>query len=198
MAKRPDLRSRILTAAMDLSASQGWRTITLAEIAAAAKTSPDKLHDLFSSKIVILNGLSTQIDDQVSAAGSPGGDSVRDNLFEILMRRFELLTVHKDGIKAALRGTVGVDPAATLCGCRALNRSMAADLELAGVNSRGLVGQLRTRALAIGFARVLRVWLSDDGEDMGKTMAALDRVLDRLEQTARSCPGRQQKASAAA
>lgn len=189
MAKRSTLAERVIAAAMTLSASQGWRQITLADIAATAKISPEQLFDLFPSKLAVLNGLNRRIDEQVIADGAPSGDSIRDNLFEMLMRRFEALTPNKEGIGAILRDTVSVDPMASFCGCRALCRSMAWSLEISGVSSSGMAGQIRTRVLAAAFVQAVRVWLGDDSEDMAKTMAALDRMLERMERAARACPG---------
>jgi hypothetical protein len=48
----------------------------------------------------------------------------------------------------------------------------------------------RRRALALGMVGVwlstVRAWAEDESEDLGTTMAALDRALDRAEQVART------------
>jgi hypothetical protein len=48
----------------------------------------------------------------------------------------------------------------------------------------------RRRAIALGLVAVwlstVRAWAEDDSEDLGPTMAALDRALDRAEQVART------------
>jgi len=54
-------------------------------------------------------------------------------------------------------------------------------LEAAGIDSSGLKGLLRTKALSAVYLMSLRGWLKDDTADLSKTMAALDGYLRRLE-----------------
>ena len=52
-------------------------------------------------------------------------------------------------------------------------------LTAAGISAAGPTGLLRAQGLALLFARVLRVFVNDDDEAHARTMAALDRELDR-------------------
>jgi hypothetical protein len=52
-------------------------------------------------------------------------------------------------------------------------------LEAAGIDSEGPVGALKLQGLALAWARVLRVWFSDNDPGLASTMAALDRELTR-------------------
>ena len=78
------------------------------------------------------------------------------------------------------------DPEAMLCEPVRLRRSMRWMLEATDLSSAGLRGQLRIEALCALYVSMLRVWLHDDSEDMGRTMAVLDRRLRRLDRLTRS------------
>jgi len=57
-------------------------------------------------------------------------------------------------------------------------RSMQWMLTAAGVSAAGTGGMMRAQGLALLFAHVLRTF-ADDDDDNARTMAALDRELDR-------------------
>ena len=78
------------------------------------------------------------------------------------------------------------NPETLLCEPLRLRRSMRWMLEAADLSSAGLRGQLRIKALCALYVSMLRVWLHDDSEDMGRTMAVLDRRLRRLDRLTRS------------
>jgi hypothetical protein len=50
-------------------------------------------------------------------------------------------------------------------------------LSAAGVDSSGMIGGMRAQALAVMFARVMRVWVDDEDPGLARTMAELDREL---------------------
>ena len=60
---------------------------------------------------------------------------------------------------------------------------MALTLEAAGLGASGLHGLVRVQGLTLIYLDTLRVWLDDDSEDMGKTMATLDRRLGQADRT---------------
>lgn len=192
MAKTSDKSDPVVRAAFELAARLGWRHVGLADIADHSKLSLADLYERYGSKNDILLAFARAIDKAVLAgAEAPSEDeSVRDRLFDALMRRFEALAPYKGGLAAILRDGAG-GPLALLCGGASLLRSMAWTLESVGVGSNGLIGRIRTKGLAAVYLSTLRVWLRDDSEDLAPTMAALDRRLARAESLANSgLPGR--------
>jgi AcrR family transcriptional regulator len=187
--KKSDPKRHVVESAMALAAERGWRRLTLGEIAEAAGLTLAELRAQISAKPAILLALNDLVDEAMLAAGPGDGDSARERLFEVLMRRFEALQPYKDGIASALRDGPG-DPLAALCGGLVLLRSMAWTLEAAGIGSAGLIGLARTKVLAGIYLSTIPVWLRDDSEDLGRTMAALDRRLARAESLAALCAGR--------
>ena len=68
-----------------------------------------------------------------------------------------------------------------LCG---LERSLIWLQDVAGLRRHGLRARLARRAIAVAYLRALRVWFEDDGADLGKTMAELDKQLRRIQNVA--------------
>ena len=185
--KRKDARQAIIESALTLAASRGWARVGLGDIAEAAGVSLAELRAEFSSKAAIVAAYFANIDREVLAARDPemAGRPATERLFDVLMKRFDLLNAHREGAVAIVRSTPS-DPEAMLCASLALRRSMRWMLEAADLSSAGLRGQLRAKALCALYLSMLRIWLHDDSEDMARTMAVLDRRLKRLDRMTRS------------
>ena len=203
-ARRPsgDPAARAVDAALALAAERGWRHVTLGDIAREAKLPLGELYTLYPGRSAVLAAFARRIDGIVLADGEAEGDSARERLFEVLMRRFDALRPHKAAVEAILRDG-GADPLAALCGVSGLVRSMAWMLEAAGIRSHGIRGRARARGLALLYLATMRVWLSDDSPDMSRTMASLDKRLSRAESLMGLCerlkprPRREHEAAAA-
>jgi AcrR family transcriptional regulator len=173
----------IVAAALKLIAQRGWRDVTLRAIATEAAVPFAELYAMFPTKAAIVGAFLADIDRQVLAGVEEPSDpdeTVRDRLFDTLMRRYDALRPHRDAVAALAEG-LARDPLAALALRGALMRSMAVVLEASGLTAEGLVGALRQKSLAAVHASVLRTWLRDDSADLGKTMVALDRRLKALE-----------------
>ncbi|MEO3428488.1 TetR/AcrR family transcriptional regulator [Pelagibius sp. CAU 1746] len=176
-----DPARRIIDAAFALAAERGWRDLSLAEIAEAAKLPLSTVYPVFSSKQAILNGFARQVDAAMLAEGVEDlGLPARDRLFDMIMRRFDALQPYKAGLGAILQDQL-CDPLAACCGLGRLGRSMAATLEAAGFSTTGCRGVLRIKGLSAVYLAAVRVWLRDDSEDMAGTMAHLDKQLTRID-----------------
>ncbi|HUZ72767.1 MAG TPA: hypothetical protein VMU87_07265 [Stellaceae bacterium] len=181
---------RLVDAALDLAARQGWRRTGLAEIAAAAGLKLHEAYALHRSKGSILRAFMRHVDTVVleGAAAAAANESPRERLFETLMRRFDALKPHRAALGAILRESIG-HPAAVL-GLVPLRRSMVWMLEASGIATAGCRGRLITHATLGLYLAVLRVFLADDSADLARTMAALDRGLRRGEAFCRFAEGR--------
>jgi len=182
------LDDQIIDAALALAARNGWRAANLPAIAAAAGVGLGALYERFPDKPAILVAVIRRVDRAMLASGGdePAEGSPRDRLFDVIMRRFEALQPLRPAIAAVV--AAGADPlsAARLLGAGL--RSLAWMLEAAGIDSSGVAGRLRIAGLAVVYARAFRAWLDDDGADLGKTMAALDRALAQAERWAGALP----------
>ncbi len=188
--KKPTPQEALINAAFDLAADMPWRDISLSSIAEQAKVPLDEALAIFADKNAILDTVITGVTDKAIAEcrSFSDEDTARDRLFALLMARLDAMAPYKKGAKSILRG-ITCDPAALLCRLPHAMTAMAHMLEAAGVDSTGLGGIVRTKGLFAVFAGTVRVWLDDDTEDLGPTMAALDRNLGKAEMLARQFSG---------
>ena len=173
---------RIIDAALACIARQGWRRLSLADIAAEAGLPILRVYRLFSSKTAILRAFFRRVDEAVLAAplDSEPDERPRDRVFDLLMRRFDALTPYRAAIEVLGR-ELPTDPLAALAAGAGLLRSMRWMLEAAGISGEGLGGVLAVKLTAAVYLATLRVWLRDASPDLAPTMAALDRRLRGIE-----------------
>ena len=172
-------REKIIEAFMALLAEQPFEKIGLAEIAERAGVSLAELRGEFSSPLAILAAHVKQIDRQVLAGRDPDMDEedARERLFDVLMRRLELLAPHKEAVRSLMR-SARRNPPLTLALNAMTVRSQQWMLTAAGIGASGPKGMLRAQGLALLYANVLRTWIDDD-DDQTRTLAALDNQLAR-------------------
>lgn len=182
MVKKADIPRHIVDSALKLAADQGWRDTSLGDIAEAAKLPLGAVLSVYSSKTAIVAAYSRRIDDEVLKSDDPEliGEPPRDRLFDVMMRRFDALSPHRDAVRSIVSASLR-DPVSAFCGAFILRRSMQMMLEAARIGASGLPGLVRIKGLSAIYLSVLRTWLDDDSEDMSRTMSALDRALRRAE-----------------
>jgi AcrR family transcriptional regulator len=173
-------RERIIAALMALLAEHPIERIGLAEIAARAGASLAELRGLFGSPLAVLAAHVKEVDRQVLAEIDPGmaEESPRERLFDVLMRRLELLAPHKAAVRSLLR-SARCNPGLALALNAMAVRSQQWMLTAADIGASGPKGMVRAQGLALLFSAVLRTWANDDEEGQARTLAALDRELAR-------------------
>jgi AcrR family transcriptional regulator len=173
-------RERITDAFMALLAEKPFERIGFAEIATAADVSLSGLRGIFPSTLAILAAQVRETDCAVLAGGDAdmAEEPPRERLFDILMRRLEVLAPHKAAVRSLMR-SASRNPGLAL----ALNslgvRSQQWMLTAADIGASGPRGMMRAQGLALLFASVLRTWVDDEDPGLARTMAALDRALAR-------------------
>jgi hypothetical protein len=124
-----------------------------------------------------------RIADAAALTGVTEDAPVRDALFDMIMRRIDVLQAHRAGVIALLRRLPGMPPVALFLGM-ASERSMRWLLDAAGVETAGVAGALRVHGLVGVWLWTVRAWQSDESLDLSPTMAALDRALGHAERAA--------------
>lgn len=188
MAKRPDASWRIIVSALKLGEAEGWATVTLDDIANDSKVSKQDLYAIFPTKTAILSGFTRRIDAQCLDFESDephSDDQIKDQLFELIMNRFDAMAAHKSALASILKDTAFVNPLASLSALCSARRSMKYTLRNAGVSTRGPLGRLKIKILTGIYICAVRAWFGDDSKDLAKTMATLDKSLTRADQLAR-------------
>ena len=177
----PDRSEKLLDAALALASERDWPAIGMADIAAQAGLSLAEARAAFPDKPCMVAALLGRMDAAMLADAGPADaeSTPHDRLFDLLMRRFDALALHKTAI-ARMARTLPRDPVSGLVAAPSLLRSMAWALEAAGVSTGGLRGILRMKALAGLYLMTMRTWLRDETPDQAETMASLDRNLKRM------------------
>jgi AcrR family transcriptional regulator len=178
--------NRALDAFLRLIADKGFAQVSLREVAESAGLGVAELYRLYSDKVALAGAFMARIDAEVLAGTSKQSDpeeTARDRLFDVLMRRYDVLRPHRAAL-AAIRRAATRDPLLAIELGPALRRSMAAMLEAASLSSEGLSGALRQNGLLAIHYAVSRVFDRDETTDLSKTMAALDGRLKMAEKWA--------------
>jgi len=173
-------RDKIVAAFMALLAEQRLDQIGFAAIAEGAGVTLAQLRDEFPSALAILAAYLKSVDRAVLAEdmADMAEEPPRERLFDVLMRRLEIMAPHREAVRSLLRSLRHRPPLALALNGLAV-RSQQWMLTAAGIKASGPRGMLRVQGLAVLFAAVLRTWVHDDDPGLARTMAELDRALGR-------------------
>ncbi len=173
-------RERIIDAFMTLLAEKPIERIGFAEIAKSARVSLSELRGTFPSMLAILAAQMREIDRAVLAGGDAelADEPPRERLFDVLMRRLEVLAPHRAAVRSLMR-SASLNPSLAFALNSLSVRSQQWMLTAADIGASGPRGMLRAQGLALLFASVLRTWVDDQDRGLARTMAALDRALAR-------------------
>jgi AcrR family transcriptional regulator len=181
-----DIDGRLVAGFWQVVATEGWDGLTLSRLAAASGLTRLVVKQHCESPEDLLRLHGEVVDRLVREGTVPGqGGTPRDRVFDILMRRIDAMQPHRAGIVRLLKA-LPREPCVALTLARLVPKSMAKLLEAAEVSSAGVGGALRVQGVTAVWLATMRAWMADDSSDLGHTMAALDRALDRAEQAARS------------
>ena len=179
---RGDAAAELRQALLHLVETQGWIDLSFAEIAEQAGVPIAEAHRIYSSKTAVLLGLTRSIDERVlnSLASDPLEGTPKDRLFDIVMRRFDVLKADRTAYRRLMRQLPATPSAFAALLCQ-LRRSLSLSLETAGISASGLKGALRLKGLLAIYGAGLRVFANDESEDLSKTMAEIDKRLGQAE-----------------
>lgn len=179
----------LVTAAFRMAGEEGWSRVNTVAAARAAGLSLSEARERFPSRTAILLRFG-RLADQTALQDAPAEGPVRDRLFDLLMRRFDVLQTHRAGVKALLRA-LPTDPSLAMLLACANQRSMRWMLQGAGISTAGMRGELRVRGLLAVWLWAVRTWERDESEDLSETMATVDTALHRADRIASWFSGQQ-------
>jgi ubiquinone biosynthesis protein COQ9 len=169
----------LINAAFALGAEKGWRHVSSAAAARHGGLDLAQARSAFPNTGAILKTFGRMADAAALKDALTEG-SVRDILFDILLRRFDFLQTRRAGVLALMKFLPACPPLAVALAEFNLT-SMGWLLEGAGVDATGLRGALKKRGLLLVWAYGLHAWTRDETEDLSATMAAVDKALARAE-----------------
>ena len=175
-------RDKIIAAMMALLAEDSFERIGMSDVAKRAGVSLAQMRAEFSSTLSILAAQIMDTDQKVLLGGDSdmAEETPREKLFDVLMRRLEILAPHRQAIRSLLR-SARRNPglAFVLNGLAVQSQSWmlnAADIKVAGPK-----GMVRAQGLAMLYACVTQTWVDDEDPGLARTMAVLDRELSRAQ-----------------
>jgi hypothetical protein len=180
-ARDSAIRRDLARAALSLAASSPWREVTLVKLADAANR---PMSDFYGASLGEAVDCVEEAFDRAVADGTDALDptqSVRDRLFELIMRRFEAMEPHRAAVLAMEQGQ-DRDPTLLAAAHQRHVRCARWVLALAGLEADGMTGQARAQGLGVIIGQARAAWRGDDAGDFAKTMASLDKNLRRAEE----------------
>jgi AcrR family transcriptional regulator len=175
-------RDKIISAMLELLAEESFESIGLSDIAKRASVSLAQLRQEFSSTLAIIAAHIKDTDHKVLAGVDPdmAEEAPREKLFDVLMRRLEILSPHRQAIRSLMR-SASRNPGLAFALNGLAVRSQSWMLNAADIKVAGTQGMVRAQGLAMLYACVMRTWVDDEDPGLARTMAVLDRELSRAQ-----------------
>ncbi|MCV0427875.1 MAG: TetR/AcrR family transcriptional regulator [Roseibium sp.] len=173
-------KQKILQTFLDLLSDHPYEDVSLPLVAEKAKIKLSDMRSAYGSKLELVAAFAEKVDTAVldERDEDMGDQPPRDRLFDVLMTRIDALAEHKDAVRA-LHKAARRDPALAIDFNGLELKSQKWMLIAAGIDVSGLKANIIAQGLSIAFARVVGVWLDEADEGMPRTMAKLDRELDK-------------------
>ncbi|MEI8296068.1 MAG: hypothetical protein WCG04_06065 [Alphaproteobacteria bacterium] len=169
----------VIKASWRIAEMQGLDGLTPEIIAAEASTDAQRLRQIFPTRSHILLSLMHDVFENLAA--TVVGEHPRDNLFDLIMAHFDGLQNHRPAVVRLYNDITTLRHLDLLVRLRKPYWQQAsAVLTTAGVPTDDLLGFGKVSMVALLGLWLLTVWVSDESDDLAKTMAALDQGLHRL------------------
>ena len=143
-------REKIIAAFLALLAEKRFEQIGFVDVAEGAGLPLAQLRGEFGSTLAILAAHIKAIDRAVLAEdfGDMADESPRERLFDVLMRRLEMLSPHRQAVRSLMR-SASRNPALALALNALAVRSQQWMLAAAGIGAAGPRGMMRAQGLAL-------------------------------------------------
>lgn len=176
-------KEKLIILGFKLIEKKGWSYFSLKNLAKENKSDLESIKIFFKNKSQFLESFSEMIDNKVLAnidKDEFNKNSIKDNLFELIMLRFENLNHFKTGLKILL-SDLKKSPVELKKIMKKVLDSMDLFLEIANVKNNYLMDFIKVNIIFIIYSYVFNVWLDDQSSEMSKTMVELDKWLSKAE-----------------
>lgn len=173
-----DIATRARAGWLAAIAEQGWRRASLADAARLSGLTEDEVRTQAGDRVDALAALQDRVAAEAASGAAESGGSVRDRLFDGLMRGFDAAQEERAAVLAIWNSR---DPGVLLLLAGRGGLHLRRLAQAAGADVQGPRGQFRLAGLTALIAQAFATWRADDSADMSATMAELDRLLDRAE-----------------
>ncbi len=179
---------KLINAAFQMIEKLGWQNFSLKRLADEEKISIAEINQIFRKKEDILKEFSSMIDLQVEKNfdfRDLESSSTKDNLFELIMLRLELMRPYKKALKSIIlvfRSNLSMIKSVSF---KILN-SLDFYLELTNAYDGSFFDIFKKKVILFIYTQTFMVWINDDSEEMSKTMSELDKMLSFSEKITNS------------
>lgn len=179
LSKSAPTIDQVFTAVFDRIAEKGYGKARLSDLAQALDVPLADLYAEYQSIDAIIYRFLDQIDQRmIEDAVLDSESDKRDIYFDLLMSRFDTIQQYRAGFKRWLQDTAKHP----LLWAKLLKRwdvSLSLILDLAKDSP---VFAVKKVGLAAVYLAGLREWMSDESEDLGKTMVSIDKSLTKAQE----------------
>ena len=163
--------------------SSGWENFNFNEFSREYKIPIVKIRHFFVNKNQIIIKFSKMIDfyvEQKISADDINMSSIKDNLFELIMLRFEEMEDYKISLRIITQSLANNPLLLSRVSKNILN-SLDFYLELSQGYDRSSLDLFKKNILFLVYSYCFNVWLNDSTPDLSSTMAELDKLLSMAE-----------------
>jgi len=181
--KHISIKDKMVSAMLKLASERSWDFVDFEDIAEEAGIDIHDAREYFDGRSDILAAYGRMLDRRMVEQCEFADDaeiSCREKTFDLIMERFDIVNENREGILSILHGFKG-DPKEAVFSFPHLGKSMCRTLTAAGIETNGIFGAVKVAGLTGIYLFTLKTWKEDDSPDMAKTMATLDKALDKAE-----------------
>lgn len=175
-----EISKPVVSAVITIASMRPWEMVSYAEIAESSGVSVDDITSVFPKKIDIVSCIVKQLDDDIleKASFDPELD-FKEQLFELLMERFDVMNNSRDAHISFIKSFGWVNhhiPEEINLYYSTLWSYWVFCKKSGGAKENLDQFDLEFVIYAVRYLNVLRIWSLDRSQDMGKTMAALSKL----------------------
>ncbi len=160
----------------------GWEEFSIEKFAERYKYKISEVKNFIGNKNDLLIEFSKMIDEKVELnidLEEFENSNVKDNIFELIMMRFDAMTPFKSGLKKIIKEIK--NPIILKDISQNILASMDFYLEFSKAYDDSIFDIIKKKSLFLIYSFCFKAWLNDDSKELSKTMSELDRLLNYAE-----------------
>ena len=184
--KSSEKKFNLIKSSFKIIEESGWKSFSFQKLSYSEKVPIDEIKKFFKSEINILDEFSKMIDIKVEKNfdyEELGNTSVKDNLFELIMLRLELMQPYRNALKS-IKSNFRSDPLIAKSVAKNVMNSLDFYLELTKAFNDSFLDIFKKKSIFLIYSYIFNIWLEDNSEELSKTMSELDKLLTFSEKIA--------------
>ena len=183
MKKKTFSQAELIKYSFDLIEKEGWNSFSFNKLSKSLNAELNLVKNLLKSKKQLLIIFSEYIDEEVMKnvdINDLKDNSVRDNLFELLMLRFEKLQPFKTSLRILLNDLKSKPRDLKEIYKKIIN-SLDFYMEISNSKKNFISDLIKLNSIFLIYSLTFKTWINDESKDMSITMAELDKWLSKAE-----------------